>query len=172
MRRTSSLSKPVIALFLLSTSATGQAVEHGSPPVAPGRRIRVATDSQPRAVSGAMMSYRSDTLVYRPDRGGGLIAVPLASIRRLEVSGGTRTNRKRATTLGFAAGALVGGTIGLSMYDKPTCSGGISCVNVGPMEALFGAVAGGAAGALVGYVVGARPREIWNHVPPCRGCDP
>lgn len=102
MPRRSSLATSVLSLVLLTTPARGQSAGPGVPHLAPGARIRVATDSHLGSTSGAIVSYRPDTLVYRADGDGRTVSVPVASISRLELSGGYRTRRTRGTVLGFS----------------------------------------------------------------------
>lgn len=133
----------------------------------PGVGSRVRVTEEGGRVVGRVAAVGPDTLFLRAG-GGGLLAVPEAGIRRVEVSWGV--DRWRGARRGARIGAVAGGVAaGIATYlNDPNCE---FCFRGGPdgdylAGAFFGALFGGSAGAVVGAVVGV---ERWEVVPHARG---
>lgn len=100
MPRTSFVSLVGLFCCLVASRASAQV-----PAVDSGSRIRVSLNSSRRAwQKGTVVALVSDTLRFVPERRADTIAVPIVSIRRLEL-------RQRRSAAG---GALVGGMWGMA----------------------------------------------------------
>ena len=148
-----------ILAFVPLTSATAQV----PPPVKVGDRVRV-TAPDVRRREGTVQLLTTDSLVMRlPGYGGtpNRLAIPLASVTRLELSmpGGSRAGQGALTGLaiGGVGGAIVAGT---------ACAGDQLLEDAAGRCALAGAVIFGAGGALLGFIVGAMITGTrWEEVP-------
>ena len=164
----------LIAVLVLTPITTVTAQEA---PAEPGTRIRVSAQglAAPRLV-GTVVALHADTLLFTPQSGRGPIAVPLESIRRLEVS------RSRSSVgpailkyagigllLGAAGGALAGpfvissGCTALKkdLDNQSKCLADLVDGETRLKAALVFGLAGTAVGALVGAIVG---RARWEKV--------
>lgn len=124
-------------------------------PLAPGAKIRVtASRALPRREVGSFTAARNDTL-WMQGGSSDQVAVPLATVERLEVSAGRA--RLKWALIGGAVGLLAGGVIGgrAGAEDDITGTGAAAGFTVG---ALQGVVIGAAVGGL------AAPRR-WRLVP-------
>jgi hypothetical protein len=123
----------------------------------PGDRVRVTAPSVLGGpFAGTVLTRDPDSLVVQG--GTETRRLPLASITRLDLSRG----RKSHTLLGAGVGFLVGAGVGGALF----ASDPYSCDEVHSACIVLGAVALGAAGALVGAVTGALVRtERWAEVP-------
>jgi len=91
------------------------------------------------------------------------LAVPLDSIRRLEVATATSSNAGR----GFVWGAAIGGGAGLVIVGAAAAEGGDFAPTVGELPQ--GALAGALMGGVVGLVVGSLSHHTdWQEVPLAR----
>jgi hypothetical protein len=148
-----------ILAFVPLASATAQV----PPPVKVGDRVRV-TAPDVRRREGTVQLLTTDSLVMRlPGYGGtpNRLAIPLASVTRLELSmpGGSRAGQGALTGLaiGGVGGAIVAGT---------ACAGDQLLEDAAVGCALVGAVFFGAGGALVGAIIGAMTTGTrWEEVP-------
>ena len=120
----------------------------------PGVRVRVtALDCGLRRRATEFRALRADTLVLETTE------CPLASVTRLDVSRGQRSNAKLGAGIGFAAGAL--GTV---VYCKTADV--LGCVLFGDDITLELALISGAIGGLAGLLVGHYIKtERWEQVP-------
>ena len=168
----------LIAVLVLTPLTTVTAQEATA---APGTRIRVSAQgfAAPRLV-GTVVALHADTLLFAPQRGRGLIVVPLESIQRLEVS---RSRSSVGSTilkyagiglfLGAASGALAGPFVMSSgctalkkdLDNQSKCLADLVNGETRLKAALLFGIAGTAVGALVGAIVG---RERWERVVPGR----
>ena len=148
-------------LFLLFLAVVGELCAQDTL-VVPGARVRVYS---PDRVTGTIETLSSDTLVLRTEARRSLQAIPFASITKLEVSRGRKSNVGKGARIGLAVGAGVGAIAGVILIIGE-CSGSAGC--------LFYSVAGGVAGALylflpgtlLGAVIGAVFRtDLWETVP-------
>ena len=166
----------LIAVLVLTPLTTVTAQEAAA---APGTRIRVSAQglAAPRLV-GTVVALHADTLLFAPQSGRGLIAVPRESIERLEVS------RSRSSVgpailkyagiglfMGAATGALAGPLVMSSgctalkkdVGNQSKCLADLVDGETRLKAALLFGIAGTAVGALVGAIVG---RERWERVVP------
>ncbi len=126
--------------------------------VVPGARVRVYS---PDRVTGTIEKLSSDTLVLRlEDRDSQ--AIPFASITRLEVSRGQKSNTASGALIGgavgLAAGAIVGGIVGSDWPDIPEPGWLVGAAYLGSI----GLVAGAGLGAIIGAV---SKSDRWQTVP-------
>jgi hypothetical protein len=120
-------------------------------PLAAGERVRVvvATGRQAR-YTGTVAAVRGDTLVL-DRRNSEPIALPLASVARVERSlgrgrcGGAGA-RARCMLLGALAGTLVGGAIGYFGSQDGSDMAGIGVILGAPVGFIAGLVVGGLVG--------------------------
>lgn len=130
-----------------------------------GSRVRVTAALPPLRGHVASVARLTQDTLYLADSGASL-AVPLAGVKRLELSRG-RTGAR--SVLGrAAAGALLGAVAGgvLGLCGSGGCGGRDEGYGDG-MGILVGVPVGAAAGALLGGLsgVGRADREIWRRVP-------
>jgi hypothetical protein len=121
--------------------------------VAPGDRIRVTAPaiSADRLV-GTLTGMRDDTYSMVVEGRDGSLAVPIASLTRLEVSRG----RKSLVTWGAVVGVLVGGTLSFALINSSEAS------DARITSAVLFAGLGGLAGALGGSYI---RYDDWETVP-------
>ncbi len=164
-----------ILAFVPLASATAQV----PPPIKVGDRVRVTapdlrrregtvqlltTDSLVLVVRGAwpVQWLTTDGLVVR-----NRLAIPLASVTRLEVSRGRKSRVGRGAGIGLLGGGLLGLTISSGVLPR---NGG--CRGAGFVEpprevcVALGTVGGAVVGTLLGVVVGAMAStDKWKAVP-------
>jgi hypothetical protein len=141
----------VVLAFTPLASATAQ---QEPPPLERGQRVRVTVPTASAvALVGRLDSVDADSLRLRravePS-----VAISLRDVVRLEVSRGRR--RALGAGVGFAAGAVIGGTVGAVAYsgtDTPT-----------ETVALGSAAFGGVVGAVLGLLIGGMT-DRWEEVP-------
>ena len=128
-----------------------------------GDRVRVWTSE--RTVTGQVSATAPDRIELQPDGGEPALSIPLATVRKVEISRG-RPNRAQRARTGAKWGALLGGGLGavsLGVQHQQVGDGGSS---VGKAAAL-GAFSGGLFGGLIGAGIGAvRSGDKWEHVYP------
>lgn len=160
-------------LLLAASHAAAQRPATDTLPVA-GARVRVSAPPSRRVV-GTVLAYRADTLLLgRPNRSAAeTTAVPLAAVRRLEVSVGKRRRLLKGALVGLTGGAAAGALLGAVTYsDAPSrCYRGgeeVPCfisLDFGRgFSAMAGGVLVGAAGLVIGLAVGARRVDRWEAV--------
>ncbi len=156
-----------ILAFVPLASATAQV------PVRPGARVRVTGPpicpptyticvGGPRLQSvGTFVTCEADSIIMESN--GNVLALPLDSVTKLEVSWGRKTNTGMGAGIGFLVGGLVGARIGYASYEECSCLGG----GVGPETlALVGAVIGGFGGLVTGALIGLEiETDRWEEVP-------
>jgi hypothetical protein len=158
----------VVCAALLAAPAAVQA--QAAEELAAGTRVRVAAPATGRLV-GTVSEVRGDTLLVLSRRG--VHALPLSSVRTLQVSRG-RPTRLASALEGGAAGLVLGvvsGAAGAVLGDltisDDDCNGGeddLLCFSTGQW-ALIGALAGAPLGVAYGAVAGfVFPRERWRSV--------
>lgn len=159
----------VAALVALPTALPGQGLSEET-----GRRLRVTLVGQPeKSLVGTSLGLRDGTLYLRPASHHrdepDTLAIPQASISRVDFSDGTRRHVLAGLLIGGAAGAAVGaGTFG----SGPPCNSSLPRNNVfnfgcGDSFAAAGALLGGIAGLFGGALVGALIRtERWTPITP------
>lgn len=130
------------------------------PPVAPGTRVRVtAPDLGADKLIGTVVPSPVDTLMVRPTDRMTAIAIPLASMTRLEVRYGQKAHLLLGAAIGFVAGATslgIGSAVVCSREDSD-CSEHQTVTFTA-----LGGLSGGAVGALLGSLI---HTDRWNRVP-------
>ena len=126
-----------------------------------GSRIRV-WGSDMRTVTGRVEASTSDTLLLQPDGKTVAVSIRVATLTRIDISGGMRS-RKTSAWRGARWGAAIGGVpgaISLGLQHEQV-GGGTSVAKA----AALGAWSGGLFGGLIGAAVGALfPGEKWERV--------
>ncbi len=156
-----------ILAFVPLTSATAQE----PPPVKVGDRVRVTAPDLGRR-EGTVQLLTTDSLVMRPEYGFVMrpeyvapnrLAIPLASVTRLELSMPGGSQAGQGALYGFIIGVFGGSVVGFA-----ACVGD-SYGSYGDFTsacAVAGAVIFGAGGALVGAIVGSMITGTrWEDVP-------
>ncbi len=155
------------------TNATAQV------PVRPGARVRVTTPpppcpawytsctrDSPRHYVGTFVAWKGGTLVVETK--GHILALPLDSVTRLDLSRGRKTNTGMGAVIGFFVGGLVGAGIGYASYEECVPQGWFSCIgDFGPETlAVAGALIGGLGGLVAGALIGLEIQtDRWQEVP-------
>lgn len=132
----------------------------------PGERIRITIPSRGMTpLSGTLIAVRADSLLL--DTGAEKLSVPRSLVARLEVSRGKRSQGGRGALIGLAGGLTLGGIIGYAACNATTSPA--SCFESQEGSQYYFLVTwaiSGAAGALLGAVIGGRVRgERWQVVP-------
>ena len=156
-----------LALALLAPAASSQVV----PPAWPldsGTMIRVRDLSLgPTFLRGTLTSTTQDSITITSPRAG-VFAVGLDHINSVQVLTESHTAKAKYTMIGLLVGVVGGAIVGAATYSEPTCDSSVSfCIAVFDRSstAALGAVVTGAAGALIGFLAGASPKETWVSVP-------
>lgn len=158
----------VLALPLVAPVAEAQ-----SPLLRPGARLRISSpELAMHDMIVGMVATSSDTLLVehiQPAMSGGRVqqdtvvsAVSIASITKLEVSQGLRSNRDRGARTGALIGAGAGLLVGITAAGFDYGGWWDPGAEVIPATIVIGA----AWGAVVGLVVGSlSQRDDWQEVP-------
>lgn len=130
-----------------------------SPAVDTGTRVRVTAPTLGLSRQEAVIeALHLDTLVLRTEA---TIAIPRASLTRLEIYGGRHSHPWRGAGIGALGGLLVGGTIGFvacENYTVTTPTGVGNCLDSregAQIILVAGLGLGAAGGALLGLGIGA-----------------
>jgi hypothetical protein len=148
-----------LAAVIVALAGTLEAQHQG--PLQVGARIRVSTDPpDPEHRTGTFAGLAGSDL--RLSSGGTTVSVPVAAIRRLELSTG------RSPGL---AGGIVGGLLGVGVGGFLGCvanrdSYGVLCGGQDDTKVIVGAALGGLAGGLAGALL--FRRERWEPIDPSR----
>lgn len=146
------------------------------PALEEGTRVRVSArtlGTSPRVAR--VVAVRADTLVFRPEgvperAADSVIALPLRSLDRLEISAGLRPGKARLARLGLVSGLVIGGASGALTYTDPCREEPARCAAIFAGSSRQGAVISGAlVGGLLGLVGGAvagavSPVERWEPI--------
>ena len=144
-------------VFLFSLAVSIDLVAQETSPVVPGDRVRVTVLKN--KIVGTVVTFEADTLVMNVKNRAEPTAVPLASVKRLEVGRGKESNVRRNALIGLVVGA-VSGAIGTCLGEE----GGD--VSTAPNNCiLLSVLIGGGLGAGVGAALGAVKVEQWEEVP-------
>ena len=147
--------RPALMLVAIAVVVPAPLLAQQATPLPPGAQIRVtASQTLPRREVGSFTAARNDTL-WMQARRGDQVAIPLATVERLEMSAGRP--RLKWALIGGAVGLLAGGVLGgrAGAEDDITGTGAAAGFTVG---ALQGVVLGATVGGL------AAPRR-WRVVP-------
>jgi len=156
-----------LALAIFAPPALSQVVAP-TWPLDSGTMIRVRDVSLgPTFLRGTVTSTTPDSITIRSPRAG-VFAVALDRINSVQVLTESHTAKAKYTMIGLLVGAVGGAIVGAATYSEPKCDSSVSfCIAVfdrGSTAAVAAAVTG-AAGALVGLLAGAAPKETWVSVP-------
>lgn len=149
--------------FLAACAASPQANQAPSPvaPISPGDRLRVTHNGEccTTPTIGIEESLSRDTLVLQSEPEVHRFAIARSNITQIERWNLGKTHVLAGTTLGFLAGAVVGGLIGYESVCSH-CDG-----DWRPLGAFQGVMIGGVTGLVTGLLFGAQPRGFWETVP-------
>ena len=125
-----------------------------------GSRVRITVDKpSKRSYVGTLISADADSLRFTTDTGG-VVAIPTASIARLERSRGRRSNAGRGAVIGGVIGGATGLILGIAASADES-----SWFEVGPEEIAVVTAFMGATFAGLGALIGAATkRERWEPV--------
>jgi hypothetical protein len=157
--------------LLVVTSPMVEAQTGAMPTFWQGARLRVTSPALgPQRQVVTLLRQHADTIVVRVDGKSDSTALRSADITRLELSRGIHTRVRKGLIAGAISGVVLGAVISYASYSEPDCTSLYGCLDSGienrGSETAFGAVAGGALGALVGAGVGALWRvEDWEYWP-------
>ena len=142
-------------LFVLICIFGGASTEIAAQgPLASGSRVRVtAPECALRGEAATFRAFRADTLVLETTQ------CPLASVTRLDVSGGQKSHALLGAGIGLAAGAL-GAVVICEVVEKGGCE--LADDDIRLEAALITGAIVGAAGGLVGYFI---KTDRWEEVP-------
>jgi hypothetical protein len=141
--------------FLLEIQSLLAQVEVGS-------RVRVTTmPAKPGRRIGSLVSLDGDSLRYSRWDTTSVIALPLASVARLERSTGRRSNTGRGAMIGGLIGAGFGLFLGIAASTDDSGWWEVGVDDVAVVTAILGA-GGAGAGALIGSL---SKRDRWEPVP-------
>ncbi|MCH7717632.1 MAG: hypothetical protein IH876_16010 [Gemmatimonadetes bacterium] len=163
-----------ILAFVPLTSATAQVRR---PPIKPGTRVRIshecgtrtlyggATRIDCRTDKGTLAALTADSVVLRIGEPATQLAVSLASVKRLEVVRGRKSNAATGAGIGLVVGMVAGAVIGYASYEE--CEGFCMFAPAGRGEtAVFGAALFGLGGIVFGALIGASSKtDRWEEVP-------
>jgi hypothetical protein len=122
-----------------------------------GVRVRItAPDLDHSRLIGEVERVDRDTLVINIE--ASQIAVPMASVNRIEISRGIKSNTLRGVLYGGLAGGLVGGTATAASNDSESLFYGMDIF----IGTAIGMVIGAGSGALIGWGV---QTEHWEEQP-------
>ena len=161
-----------ILAFVPLTSATAQVQR---PPIEPGMRVRIshecgtrtlyggATPIDCRTDKGTLAVLTADSIVLRVGEPATQLAVLLASVNRLEVVRGRKSNAATGAGIGLVVGIVAGAVFGYASFEE--------CVSfcIGPGRegvAILVATIFGLGGAVVGTLIGSAVKtDRWQEVP-------
>ena len=148
--------RSLLAIGLTAAPLTAIASQE-SPVVKPGDRVRIMAPSVSRApFAGTLVTLQTDSLVVQG--GANTWRLSLASVERVELSRGRKSNVLLGAGIGLLVGAGIGAMIGSGCDTELFATKG-ECIALG--AGVFGG-----AGALVGAISGALTRtERWAEVP-------
>lgn len=138
----------LIIAVLFAVLAPRIAVDAQAPtPAAIGERVRIATRARHEDSSyvGRVVSAHGDSLTVQADGADGTEAISFRDITTLDVSIGTRTQKREGMLIGSLFGGATGGMIGALSYQKPAS---------GETAGYFGRASSTLAGMIVGGTLG------------------
>jgi len=143
----------VLVIILLVQVGYTPCVAQEIPAVTIGDRVRIkALSVSWRPLAGSIVTLNADSLILKLDKEDIPLAIPHASVTKLEVSRGKERNAGKGAGIGLLIGAGVGALAGISAGDD--CSSGQFLCFSGPQKALILGVEGGGIGFLSGAFIG------------------
>ncbi len=144
-------SIPFVLICIFGGASTEIAAQE---PLASGSRVRVtAPGCGLRGQAATFRVLRSDTLVLETTE------CPLASVTRLDVSRGQKSNTSLGLFIGFATGAF-GAVVYCKTLDVSGCK--LFDDDLTPLVALVSAGVGALVGGIVGHNI---KTDLWEEVP-------
>ncbi len=131
-------------------------------PVTPGARVRIMARSVSKhRLVGTAVTVSRDTIQFRAKKDAALLAIPIASLERLDVRTGSKGNLANGALFGLVSGGAVGAIIGFAGGDDDE-SGLFTAQD---KALILGGVLGGI-GLVFGTAIGASMEsDIWESVP-------
>ncbi len=160
----------IIPLAVLAVAPFARVTAQEPPPVKVGDRVRVSHDCTYRGTQrrcqedrGTLDAVKADSIVLSAEKDQSGMVILIASVTRLRVVRGQKSNWARGVLIGSAIGAA-GGIATAAAFCQ---TGGISACSDTPAGVYGGAAAVGAAGgALIGVIIGALTKsDRWEEVP-------
>lgn len=152
---------------LLAAPLAAEQQDGYGPVLEPGTRVRLTSCFSALATNcmksaGTLASWRSDSVLMRPEGRRSPVGVPAAWVTRIEVSRGTRKSTGLGAVIGFVPGLVM---LSVATLSPQTLSGtgGARCGRDCVMTVSLGvSVLGSAIGAFIGSAV---KRERWEPLP-------
>ena len=157
------LGVPVVSFAQIPGSSERQ--------VQAGSRVRILSPVfGDKTQTGTVVSSSPESLVFRLNAESAPQTLSTSTIKRMDVSIGTRAHKMKGALIGFATGALVGGIVTYATWQRPTCkdpNGGFGCIALDfgrSGDAAFAAGGIGILGTFAGMLIGARHTDTWAPV--------
>jgi hypothetical protein len=149
---------------LIATAQAGFAQSTASWPPPAGIRVRVESPTFGKVKQiGTLLSAGADSIVLRPVDLTNSIALPTASVTRMEVATGRHTRRAKGALIGFVVAGSAGTAIAAATWKKPKPC--MFCMDFGRWgDAAFIGGFSGILGAVGGFIVGSRATDSWEPV--------
>ncbi len=175
MKTSFSIFVLVLLATFLGCAANLQRPDIQEQPLAPSDRIRVSVSKVQgkRFFVGSLVALDADTLKIWINRCEwdltrfleNQVSLPLASVTKVEVSRGKKSNGLIGAGIGALVGAGTGAVIGFSLGDDPPLFGEPFPFSAERKAAIL-ALLGGGIGAIIGALIGAKVEsEYWEEVP-------
>ncbi len=164
----------ILAIVPLA-SATAQVQR---PPIEPGTRVRIshecgtrtlyggATRVDCRTDKGTIAVLTADSVVLTIGESATQLAVPLASVNRLEVVRGQKSNVGTGAGIGLVVGMVAGAVWGYAIVDECDFCKNESGIGGREESVVLGALILGLGGTVFGALIGASSKtDRWREVP-------
>ena len=155
------LSAVLVGAFLIHSLWMPCSAKESSP-VVPGARVRIKARSVSKhRLVGTVVTVGPDTLQFRSKKHAAPLAIPIASLEKLDVSTGSKGNFANGAIMGLVSGGAVGAIIGLAAGDDES---GFLQFSAQDKAAMAGGLLGGV-GLLFGAAIGASIKsDKWESV--------
>ena len=161
MRRFSRFT--LISAVLCASPSSGLAQEQTFK-LEPGARVRIVSPTFKSKDPMRILAVSDDSIQFRSERHSVKYTIPLEQVSAFEVSVGSRRRTLRGTALGFLSGGTSGGVLGYVSYNP--CSDCWFGPSSASESAVWGGIAGGTVGLLVGTTIGFFSKsEMWRRIP-------
>lgn len=162
--RAMTCSRATVLLVAFMIAGSADLLAQHRRPIVPGDRVRISAPGiGVERLVATVLTVKPDTIVVR---NGEPLALPFASVTKLEVSRDRKSRARLGMAIGFWSGAVAGGVIAArSLGDtEDTYWGGN--LNLSDGTLFGGALFGGIAGTLVGALIGSTFKvDQWEAVP-------
>jgi hypothetical protein len=135
--------------------------------IAVGDKVRIsAPEISPYRLVGILTETSEDTYVLSVEGRTEPMRLPLGSMQRVEVSRGKKSMSRTLGQVGALAGIATGAVLGYRENEDVDCTGNEDCRAYKRMTVFWGAMLSGAAGGILGRLVGLAIRlDRWEEVP-------